>query len=42
MEQREHHHISHQRYYAGFRADAAAYRAAVRRNGGHLPTCKRK
>ena len=30
------------RSYAKFRTDAAAYRAAVRRNGGHLPTCKRK
>jgi UPF0755 protein len=30
------------RSYARFQADAAAYQAAVRRNGGHLPTCKRK
>jgi UPF0755 protein len=28
--------------YARFQADAAAYQAALRRNGGHLPTCKRK
>ena len=28
--------------YARFQADAAAYRAAVKRSGGHLPTCKRK
>jgi UPF0755 protein len=30
------------RSYARFKADAAAYEAAIRRNGGHLPTCKRK
>jgi UPF0755 protein len=28
--------------YARFRADAEAYAGAVRRNGGHAPTCKRK
>jgi UPF0755 protein len=28
--------------YARFEADAAAYQAAVRRNGGRLPTCKKK
>jgi UPF0755 protein len=28
--------------FARFQADAAAYQAAVSRNGGHLPTCKRK
>lgn len=28
--------------YARFQADAAAYEAALRRNGGHLPTCTRK
>jgi len=30
------------RSYARFQADAAVYQAALRRNGGHLPTCKRK
>ncbi len=30
------------RSYSKFQADAAAYRAAVQHNGGHLPTCKRK
>lgn len=28
--------------YAQFQANAAAYQAAVRRNGGRLPTCKRR
>ncbi len=28
--------------YAQFEANAAAYRAALRRNGGNTPTCKRK
>jgi UPF0755 protein len=28
--------------YAQFELDAAAYRAAVKKNGGHPPTCKRK
>jgi UPF0755 protein len=28
--------------YAQFEADAAAYQAALRRNGGHLPACKKK
>src|SRR4029077_1960035 len=28
--------------YAEFQANAAAYQAAVRRNGGRLPTCKRR
>jgi UPF0755 protein len=28
--------------YAQFAADAAAYQAALRRNGGHLPACKKK
>lgn len=28
--------------YAQFQADAAAYQAALRANGGHLPSCKRK
>ena len=27
--------------YAQFERDAAAYQAAVRRNGGRLPTCKK-
>ncbi|MCW2971583.1 MAG: mltG, partial [Solirubrobacterales bacterium] len=27
---------------AAFEANAAAYQAAVRRNGGHPPTCKKK
>jgi UPF0755 protein len=28
--------------YAQFQVDAAAYQAALRRNGGHLPACKKK
>ncbi|HEV2981896.1 MAG TPA: endolytic transglycosylase MltG [Solirubrobacteraceae bacterium] len=28
--------------FAQFEADAAAYQAALRRNGGHLPACKKK
>jgi UPF0755 protein len=28
--------------YTRFQADAAAYHAALKRNGGHPPTCKRK
>ena len=28
--------------YAQFEAAAAAYQAALRRNGGHLPACKKK
>jgi uncharacterized YceG family protein len=28
--------------YTRFQADAAAYQAALKRNGGHPPTCKRK
>ena len=28
--------------YAGFQANVAAYQAAVKKNGGHPPTCKKK
>jgi hypothetical protein len=28
--------------YSQFLANAAVYQSALRRNGGHLPACKRK